>query len=336
MAAEDITPEQVQEIYARRIAPTYFSTPPTPGQQKTLVLLGAQSGAGKSTATVMLAERYPGIVSITGDDLRTFHPRYKELTGTGGPDAEPILAQATSQWLRMAIDQARRDGHSLQLEGTFHTPSVAFDTARRFAADGYQVDVHILAVARRDSLLSAAERYLQEHATSGRGRWVTLENHDRGYAGTAALASQIDRDGPVDELHIHTRTQDDLYVSRRPDHNAAQAVAALEEGRGAAITNRTGASWISELGSMSRYALANGQVNPTTAPSLLALHDIALKEVVPALKLPNDSEATARVTGRLEETMQTIRDATATPAPAAAETGPAISPQTPDAGRSLH
>jgi predicted kinase len=137
---------------------SYSPSPETP----LLVLLGGQPAAGKTNAqdAVMAANRDAGLVPVTGDDLRQFHPDYLALA-RNNPLAMPAATAAVSGGLvRLALDHAVKHRFSVLLEGTFRDPQMVTATARRFAEAGYRVEVVAVATPAAVSRLSAEQRSL--------------------------------------------------------------------------------------------------------------------------------------------------------------------------------
>jgi len=311
MLGDPLEPAELQRIFDQDIRPYYFPDNLTPETTPTVVLVGGQPGAGKSQATSRIARAYPGIVPLSGDNLRAFHPDYGQLVRDRPLEAGPILAQATSVWVRNAIEYAREHRHSLQLEGTFHTPSLTLATAQRFRDAGFRTEIVALATPRRDSLIAAAGRYFSEHASGKEPRWTSLEQHDQGWQGTRELLQQIDGEAPIDRVKIYSRTTE-LYDAPSADYNGDEAVAALDRGRTVAVSNRGAASWIAELRAFTQYAQASRQITAATAPVLTEMHRIALTEVLPSMQLPVDSDAAPRLAQRLNDSIAVI-NAAATP-----------------------
>lgn len=319
-----LTPAELQQIFDDDIRPYYFPENQPAATRPTIVLVGGQPGAGKSNATPRLIKERPGIIPLSGDDLRAFHPHYEQLMEAGPLTAGPALAQATATWVRAAIEHARDHQTSLLLEGTFHTPQVTLDTATQYRRAGFATELVALATPRMDSLLSAAGRYFNSHQAGRDPRWTTLSAHDRGWNGTRDILTRINPNGPIDTVTVINRAGT-LYRAEIDDYDPEKAIHAIDEGRTAPITNRAAAAWLAELRAFTLYARASHQLNSATAPVLDELHSIALRDVVPSMNLPADSEAAARLTERLTEIQAEIHSASTPPT-----TADNASPHAPD------
>lgn len=303
---EPLTPSELQHIFDTEIRPDYFPDRLAATEQPTAIFLGGQPGAGKSQAITRFAREHPDVVPLSGDDLRSFDPRYAQLVRERPLDAGPILAASTSVWVRNAIDYAAQHNRSLLLEGTFHTPRVTLDTVERFSRAGFRTQIVALATPRRDSLTSAASRYYRNHEAGEEARWTPLDQHDRGWRGTRDLLPQITRDSGVDRVTIMTR-DDTIYDAPVDEYNPAEAVEALDRGRNPPPTNASSLMWLSELRAYTDYAIHTGQITRESAPVLVELHTIAVKEVAPSLRLPENPEARERLLDRLSTTRSLIQ-----------------------------
>lgn len=305
MAGNPTSPEEIRRIFNDDIRPYYFPNTQTPATRPAIVLVGGQPGSGKSLSTSRIIKERPGLVPLSGDDLRSFHPDYERLMKADPLTAGKPLSEATAVWVRNAIEYARDHQHSLMLEGTFHTPQLSLDTAAQYKRAGFTTELIAVATPRMDSLLSATGRYFNSHQAAREPRWTSLTAHDRGFAGTREILSMIDASGPIDTVTVLNRTGT-LYRADIDDYDAAAATAALDEGRTAPVTNRAAAGWLAELRAFTLYARATGQLNAVTVPVLDELHTIALRTVVPSMNLPEGSEAAARLTERLIQTQDEL------------------------------
>jgi hypothetical protein len=143
------------------------------------------AGAGKTRATEEVLREYPhAVTQIVGDDLRAFHPAYEHLL-TNAPALMPdATAQASGAWVRMSIDYALENRHSIIVEGTFRRPDVTMSEARHFHDAGFSTHVVALAVPAPVSRLSTLQRYADGIRQSGQARWTPLEAHEAGFEGT--------------------------------------------------------------------------------------------------------------------------------------------------------
>lgn len=287
-AGDRIAPEQIDDIYRTLIRPTVFG--PTPGGEPspTLVLLGGQPGSGKSRASARLLAEYDGMVALSGDDLRIFHPQYRNLVTAEPEQAGAVLADATSSWVRSAIQDALEERRSLLIEGTFGDPDVTLATAAQFREAGFHVRVVAIASPRVLSVVTATSRYLRDQKLGSPARFTRLSAHDRGYNGTTRLIEKIDSTTPADEVTVISRNGRVLFDRARDEEGAA----AFAEAKGALHGGRHPQSWgarstmelLGELKQISAYAVS-GHLTSDIADLLIEAHELALSEVVAHLSI---------------------------------------------------
>lgn len=80
--------------------------PPVPVGDRLLVLLGGQPAAGKTRAQAAILAEYPELVSITGDDLRAYHPGYRDLAVNDPLGMPAATAPTSSGLIRLALEHA--------------------------------------------------------------------------------------------------------------------------------------------------------------------------------------------------------------------------------------
>ncbi|MFL4496502.1 zeta toxin family protein [Streptomyces sp. VTCC 41912] len=265
-----LTEEQLEERFEQRVKEFVFSGY-EPQAQPVLVLLGGQPAAGKSQAMAATQQRHADrhLVPLTGDELRPFHPRYAELLEADAQTRETATAQASGAWVRMSIDHALNEGHSLVLEGVFRDPAMTLGTAERFAQHDVQVEVVALAVREERSRLDAVSRFLEG------GRWTPPELQNLAYSKVPETVAAAEASPAVQRVVITNRTGADLYVSERgPDGNLLRepgAVQALEEERARPFPAGEAEQWLDLRTSVVVEMAARGEVNDASRPVLHSL-----------------------------------------------------------------
>lgn len=151
----------------------------TPSPDPVLVLLGAQPGAGTSRVQALLARRRPDLVPPAGDRLRSFHPHHTTLMRQAPLTMPDATARAGGARVRMCLDHALDQRHSLLPAGSFRDSRTPPATAQRFAGAGYRVEVVALGVREEVSRLDAVNRSLSPGPVAG--RWTPPDAHDLSY-----------------------------------------------------------------------------------------------------------------------------------------------------------
>jgi UDP-N-acetylglucosamine kinase len=306
---------QIEHLYRTLIHPVLFGSSPGRESNPTLVLLGGQPGAGKSQAGARLITEHDGMVAVTGDDLRIFHPLYRELT-TDQPERAPaFFAATTREWVRATIQSSLEERRSLLLEGTFGDPDITLATADRFRQAGFRVRVVAVASPRVVSIVTIASRYLRDRKLGNPARFTRLSAHDRGYDGTGRLIAALDASPGVDRVTILSRSGTILFDQSRGKDEADVFGGA----RSALATGRDPESWgarstmelLGELKQITAYAIAAGEMTPQTAELLIEAHNLALVDVTPRLSIDTDSPQARFIHQAITEQLVALRRAAA-------------------------
>jgi hypothetical protein len=307
-----LTPDEIDEIYRSLIQPTLFDGSPGGESAPTIVLLGGQPGSGKSRASTRLIAQHQGMIALSGDDLRIFHPHFRELVSDLPEQAGEVLAEATRPWVRSVLQDSLAGRRSLLLEGTFGDPDVTLATATRFRDAGYQVRVVAIASPRVLSLVTVASRYLRDRKAKSPARFTRLSAHDRGYDGTTHLIESLDAFAPIDQLTILSRNGNILFDRSRDNATASGdfdgGLAAMREGRHPASWGaRSTMELLGELKQVTAYAISSGHLTADTARLLIEAHVLALAEIVPNLSIATESPQARFIQQAVSEQLVALR-----------------------------
>jgi len=239
---EDVGPRLpralLEEIFQLVIVPDYLlRSNPQPQRHPEAVLLGGQPGAGKSTTVPQFHREFAsrgGLVWVTWDDFRPFHPDYERLLSQRPADMPDLTRPAARWWQDRAATYLRAGHYHTLLEGGFRDPASVLETAERFAEAGYKVQVCALAVPAALSRLGIIERYAKQVEVAGTGRWTTAASHDADYTGTVEVLHRAASSTAVSRISLLTR--DGLVHDNRRDPSGqwtirASAVDVLSEAR---------------------------------------------------------------------------------------------------------
>ena len=159
-----------QSIFEKRIIPEYFSGAGRSAHPIAIVY-GGQPGAGKTVSVLgvaaTLAER-GGAVTIIGDKLRNYHPKYGRLLDQDDKTAAFFTDGDTARWIEKSIAYARNGRTNVVIEGTMRDTAKVVQTLTAFRAAGFETDARALAVNARMSELGILERYEQQRVTLSR------------------------------------------------------------------------------------------------------------------------------------------------------------------------
>ena len=164
------------ELVFQKILKMYMSSYSSSKNPK-VFLLGGQPGAGKSGLENMLnlKDEY---ISISGDDYREYHPRFKEINLEYGKEASKYTQQWAGQITEKLIEKLAKEKYNLIIEGTLRTAQLPLKEANRFKKLGYEVELHVLAVKPEKSYLGTLLRYEEMIKWGKIPRMTPKEHHD--------------------------------------------------------------------------------------------------------------------------------------------------------------
>ncbi|OFQ59859.1 zeta-toxin [Fusobacterium sp. HMSC065F01] len=153
---KDYTDEEL-EIKFKEIL-EYYKSIYSPTENPKVVLLGGQPGAGKSGLENMVNVK-KNYVSISGDDYREYHPRFKEINLEYGREASKYTQQWAAEITEKLIKELRKEKYNLIIEGTLRTAELPLKEANAFKKAGYKVELNVVVVKSEKSRLGTLERY---------------------------------------------------------------------------------------------------------------------------------------------------------------------------------
>ena len=175
MIEKNYTNEELELVF-QKILKMYMSSYSSSKNPK-VFLLGGQPGAGKSGLENMLnlGDEY---ISISGDDYREYHPRFKEINLEYGKEASKYTQQWAGQITEKLIEKLAKEKYNLIIEGTLRTAQLPLKEADRFRKLGYEVELHVLAVKPEKSYLGTLLRYEEMIKWGKIPRMTPKEHHD--------------------------------------------------------------------------------------------------------------------------------------------------------------
>ena len=136
----------------------YYKSMYSPTENPRVALLGGQPGAGKSGLENMVNIK-KNYVSISGDDYREYHPRFKEINLEYGREASKYTQQWAAEITEKLIKELRKEKYNLIIEGTLRTAELPLKEANAFKKAGYNVELNVVVVKPEKSRLGTLERY---------------------------------------------------------------------------------------------------------------------------------------------------------------------------------
>ncbi|WP_017558047.1 zeta toxin family protein [Nocardiopsis baichengensis] len=282
-----VSEERMRQIFDRRIVRFlgFHRTVPVHSGPPTVVLLGGQMAAGKSSSLAGIIERHGDAVTpISPDDFRAFHPDYEQIMAERPHDLVELTAPAMRTWNAMAQQYAHEAGYPLVIEGTFgHSPGVLkivdrmAHTPESGLHPGFEAEVVGVAVSEYRSRLDMVGRYLSH--PPGQGRWVPAEAHDRVYAAVPETMDALEADENVRRVIVTDRSGTVHYDNTRGEDGAwlhpPGAGEALKQARSEGqvpFGRQEAREWMASYWRYAESFAQRGEINTVTAPTMLALH----------------------------------------------------------------
>lgn len=184
----------------------------TASENPQAVLLGGQSGAGKTMLHALFRRKFQqNIVVINGDEYRSHHPHYRELDAKYGPEAVSYTAAWAGKMTESLIDALSVMQYNLIIEGTLRTAKVPLDTASLLKSRGYGVSLALMAVKPEISLISCQIRYEQMRLAGTIPRATDPKHHNKIVHEIVNNLSELEKSGLFDEVKLYARSGECLY-----------------------------------------------------------------------------------------------------------------------------
>ena len=155
----------------------YYKSMYSPTENPKVALLGGQPGAGKSGLENMVNIK-KNYVSISGDDYREYHPRFKEINLEYGREASKYTQQWAAEITEKLIKELRKEKYNLIIEGTLRTAELPLKEANAFKKADYKVELNVVVVKPEKSRLGTLERYEAMLKQGKVPRMTPKEHHD--------------------------------------------------------------------------------------------------------------------------------------------------------------
>lgn len=195
------------------------------GQPKA-ILLGGQSGAGKTTIHRIKQKEFQGNISIIdGDSYRSQHPNYLAPQEKYGKDSVDYTKEFAGKMVEYLVDELSTQGYHLLIEGTLRTTEIPRKTAQLLKSRGYQVSLALIATKPELSYLSTLIRYEELYAIDPtQARATPKEHHDGIVENLVDNLSELERAQVFDQIQIYQRDRTCIYDSETNKGSAAEVL----------------------------------------------------------------------------------------------------------------
>ena len=197
----------------------------SPSDRPIAVLLGGQSGAGKTTLhDVCRSELHGNVVVVNGDEYRSLHPRFHQLQEVYGDESVAHTAAWAGKMTEALVGRLSSLGYNLVVEGTLRTAEVPLATAGLLRERGYGVSLALMAVKPEISLVSCQLRYEQMHLAGTVPRATDPEHHRRIVDQIAGNLAVLEESGLFDGVELYDRKGERLYPAPDAEGTASDAL----------------------------------------------------------------------------------------------------------------
>lgn len=197
----------------------------SPVAQPKAVLLGGQSGAGKTSLHKIFMERFDkNAVIINGDSYRSLHPSYREFDQKYGAESVNHTAAWAGRMTEALIDALSDIGYNLIIEGTLRTAEVPLKTATLLRERGYAVSLALMAVKPEISLISCQIRYEQMRIAGTVPRATDPAHHNKIVHDIVSNLGVLETSGLFDEVFLFTRAQECLCPREGKDRKPSEVL----------------------------------------------------------------------------------------------------------------
>ncbi|MBF0777436.1 type II toxin-antitoxin system toxin PezT [Streptococcus cuniculi] len=190
------------------------------------LLLGGQSGAGKTTIHRIKQKEFQGnIIIIDGDSYRSLHPNYLALQEKYGKDSVDYTKSFAGKMVECLVDELSKQGYHLLIEGMLRTTAVPRKTAQLLKSKGYQVSLALIATKPELSYLSTLIRYEELYAIDpNQARATPKEHHDVIVNHLVDNVRELENDKFFDQIQIYQRDRNCVYDSETDEGSAAEVL----------------------------------------------------------------------------------------------------------------
>ena len=190
----------------------------TPSLKPAAVLLGGQSGAGKTRLLRIVMEQHGyNFIVINGDEYRSSHPRFIQIQRHYGIDAPAHTAAWSGKMTEALIDAFSLQGYNLIIEGALRTSDVPLATARLLRQRGYDVSLAVMAVKPDISLVSCQIRYELMRAAGTTPRAVDPAHHQRIVRDICDNLATLEASGLFSQVSLYNRAAECLFAAHCSD-----------------------------------------------------------------------------------------------------------------------
>ena len=209
--------EYTADAFAKAFERLYktYASEAYPVNDPRAVLLGGQSGSGKTTIHRIEKEHDPNVVIINGDEFRADHPQFKRICTETGDDFVMYTQSFANAMSNALIERLSDEGYNLVIEGTLRTTDVPLASYDLLSDKGYSVELAVMATPVELSWQGTIDRYNQMLAAGIPARATTRENHDNIVNHIVSNLHELYNMRIFDNIVMYDRTKRCLYDMKK-------------------------------------------------------------------------------------------------------------------------
>ena len=223
--------EQFEEYKSKAILA--LTVGKVPSNNKTLRIIGGQSGAGKSRliSLVKKQSKYDSVV-VDFDELRSYHPSFDEVIEKYPEIAHRILHPDTEKVKNEVLNYLIEKGYSTIYEGALRDTQGFIQFAKNFSENDYKIQMHVMAVPKLESYGSVLYRYALALMTDNQPRWVEKSYHDASYDGVIKTVTAFEEEGLTNDFSVYVRSKNEpQIIYPKANQYFKDAISAINFGR---------------------------------------------------------------------------------------------------------
>jgi len=187
-------------------------------ENKRLVIVGGQSGAGKTRLIpIVNTELNNNGVVVDFDILRSYHPAFEEVSKAYIEKTHIILHPDVEKVKNRIMAYLMENSYDVIYEGSLRNTQGFIDFSQDFLKKGYSIGLYIMAVPELESFGSIFERYAEDLLDNNNPRWVEKIAHDESYIGVLKTVEEFEKQKICSDTKVFTRGKPDpkeIYSSK--------------------------------------------------------------------------------------------------------------------------
>lgn len=196
--------QEFSKYYENAMNSLIYNIKPT--EEKILIIVGGQSGAGKSRLIPLAKkELQNNAVVIDYDELRKLHPNYKEVNKKYFELTHRILHADTEKVKDKILETLIEEKYNVIYEGALRNTEGFLKFSRNFKQNDYEIKMDILAVPELESLGSNYLRYAIQLLSEEEARWVETKAHAESYEGVIRTIEAFQKENLCTDIRVFIR-----------------------------------------------------------------------------------------------------------------------------------